>query len=601
MALENVITSLVLDVIDHDQTQGVVKAIALDSKTRYVKATIVQHGSDYPVDENATITLTILRPDNVGVQITGSVVDVDNADRTGTIKGVYAELTQAALAKSGTLRAQFKMNVGEQILRTEIFSIKNGIALDGETSEWAEQYEGYNLDELVQSVNTAVATVDGMEQDVTELKSGFDYLFEDEQLINAQYVAANNNTALVNNNDGTYTIGTTDFGSTTFGGLTTLTPGDYYLFGVPNGIAYLSTVGTSQSYANRVFENTSNVPKKIHIDTEQQLWVCFRSLSKPTSSYTISPSLYFHKPKVYDALRFMGVLESGTDLNNLLDSGIYFLSSDRSYINAPLTSGYLFVLATVNAIQQICIQYGSSLISVGAIYKRDGLKSGVTADWHRLGRLFNHNIAFFGDSIMWGRDGSASASTRTNWQIPVIVRNSLQVSTINYGVRGQGYLPTDESPACAYDNISAKNFDNFDTMVLCYGAYDGYHPLGSWNSDDETTIMGQFNKIINYIFAQKPTMRVIVFAPFNGANVGSYSDYWYGARNHQDGYVSRKVLSDTLKQACDYYWIPYIEQYDSPINAKNITTYLPDGVHPNENAYKQIGEWFAAKIGGLLS
>ena len=28
MALENVITTLVLDVIDHDQTQGVVKAIA---------------------------------------------------------------------------------------------------------------------------------------------------------------------------------------------------------------------------------------------------------------------------------------------------------------------------------------------------------------------------------------------------------------------------------------------------------------------------------------------------------------------------------------------------------------------------------------------
>lgn len=160
MALENVITTLVLDVIDHDQTQGVVKAIALDSKTRYVQATIVQHGLDYDVDPNAVVTLTILRPDNVGVQITGSVVDVDNADRTGTIKGVYAELTQAALAKSGTLRAQFKMTVGQQILRTEIFQVKNGIALDGETSEWADQYEGYNLDELVAKVDSAVEKVD---------------------------------------------------------------------------------------------------------------------------------------------------------------------------------------------------------------------------------------------------------------------------------------------------------------------------------------------------------------------------------------------------------------------------------------------------------
>ena len=171
MALENVITYLVLDVIDHDQTQGVVKAIALDSKTRYVQATIVQHGLDYDVDPNAVVTLTILRPDNVGVQITGSVVDVDNADRTGTIKGVYAELTQAALAKSGTLDAQFKVTSGEQILRTEIFSIKNGIALDGETSEWADQYEGYNLDELVQTVNAATANVTAMQGDISALQS----------------------------------------------------------------------------------------------------------------------------------------------------------------------------------------------------------------------------------------------------------------------------------------------------------------------------------------------------------------------------------------------------------------------------------------------
>lgn len=172
MALENVITSLVLDVIDHDQTQGVVKAIALDSKTRYVQATVVQHGIDYDVDPNAVVTLTILRPDNVGVQVTGSVVDVDNADRTGTIKGVYAELTQAALAKSGTLQAQFKMTVGEQILRTEIFQVKNGIALDGETSEWADQYQGYNLDEMAQIIEDLSSDVSEIQSDVSDLKEG---------------------------------------------------------------------------------------------------------------------------------------------------------------------------------------------------------------------------------------------------------------------------------------------------------------------------------------------------------------------------------------------------------------------------------------------
>ena len=39
-------------------------------------------------------------------------------------------------------------------------------------SEWAGEYQGYNLDELVQSVNSAVATVGEMESDVSDLKEG---------------------------------------------------------------------------------------------------------------------------------------------------------------------------------------------------------------------------------------------------------------------------------------------------------------------------------------------------------------------------------------------------------------------------------------------
>ena len=170
MALTNLVTSLVLDVYDHDTTPASVKAIALDKQTRYIKATLTYRGADYPVDENATVTLTILRPDNVGVQVTGSVVDVDNADRTGTIKGVSAELSQTALAVKGNLKAQFMVSVGDQILRTEIFTVKNGEALDADVSEWAGEYQGYNLDELVQSVNSAVATVGEMESDVSDLK-----------------------------------------------------------------------------------------------------------------------------------------------------------------------------------------------------------------------------------------------------------------------------------------------------------------------------------------------------------------------------------------------------------------------------------------------
>lgn len=176
MALTNLVTSLVLDVYDHDTIPTSVKAIALDKQTRFIKATLTYRGADYPVDENATVTLTVIRPDKTGVQVTGSVVDVDNADRTGTIKGVYAELTQAALAKSGNLRAQFKMTVGEQILRTEIFKINNGIALDEETSDWAGDLDGHNLDEMAQSIEDLSSDVSEIQDDVSDLKEGLNDL-----------------------------------------------------------------------------------------------------------------------------------------------------------------------------------------------------------------------------------------------------------------------------------------------------------------------------------------------------------------------------------------------------------------------------------------
>ena len=66
MSLTNIVKTLVLDVYDHDQTQATIKAIALDSKTRYVQATLTYMGADYPVSETATVTLTVLRPDKVG-------------------------------------------------------------------------------------------------------------------------------------------------------------------------------------------------------------------------------------------------------------------------------------------------------------------------------------------------------------------------------------------------------------------------------------------------------------------------------------------------------------------------------------------------------
>lgn len=215
-------------------------------------------------------------------------------------------------------------------------------------------------------------------------------------------------------------------------------------------------------------------------------------------------------------------------------------------------------------------------------------------------RVSELKVACFGDSVMWGRDGNGSRSTQTPYTIPKAIAKRLSCVCDNYGVRGQGFIHSDGTPN-AYDNISGVNLTAYTVMVMCYGVDDGYDTVGEWDSTDESTTMGQFNKIVNYVYTQNPNIRLIVFAPWPGRNVGSFPDYWYGdVTVASTGRTSRKILSDAMKRACDYYWIPYIEQYDSPINPLNINIALPDGVHPSNEFYKILGDWVAAKVSGLL-
>lgn len=151
MALQNVEANITLDLYDHDTTPTTIKAIQLDSETRYVAARLQNVGVQYDVDSGATVQLIVVRPDKVGVQITGTTFTYGDED--AQFLGPYAELTQVALAVNGKMRGQFKITSGTQILRTEIFAISNGEALDASTDEWAGEYDGHNLEEMATDIS----------------------------------------------------------------------------------------------------------------------------------------------------------------------------------------------------------------------------------------------------------------------------------------------------------------------------------------------------------------------------------------------------------------------------------------------------------------
>ena len=173
MALQNIEANITLDLYNHDTTPSTVKAIQLDSQTRYVAAMLQNMGAQYDVDSGATVQLIVIRPDKVGVQITGTTFTY--GDEGAQFLGPYAELTQVALAVNGKMRGQFKITSGNQILRTEIFAISNGEALDASTDEWADEYDGYNLEEMATSIETNTSDIASLEADVSQIKEDFTY------------------------------------------------------------------------------------------------------------------------------------------------------------------------------------------------------------------------------------------------------------------------------------------------------------------------------------------------------------------------------------------------------------------------------------------
>ena len=151
MALQNLITALVLDVYDHDTSAMGVKSISCDSGSRFVRAALTYRKVPYTVGTGATVTLTVVRSDQAAVSIPGRIVDEGR---------IEAELTDVATAVKGTLLGQFKIEDGTQVLRTEVFKINNGVALDIDSDTWADTYQGYDLSEFDRKLTTVSTEFD---------------------------------------------------------------------------------------------------------------------------------------------------------------------------------------------------------------------------------------------------------------------------------------------------------------------------------------------------------------------------------------------------------------------------------------------------------
>lgn len=161
------------------------------------------------------------------------------------------------------------------------------------------------------------------------------------------------NSAITYNGDGTYTVGTTDYGRTFFGtsdgSAIHLDAGIYNLFGVSEGFTFISTTANESS---AIAMNTTGGAMGVVIDTAGDYYVGFRVSSTPSESFIITPFLKKVTPKVDGVSERVSILEetyyvltpSGDTTNRALEiasilaehKAIYFTEGEYT-ISSKLT------------------------------------------------------------------------------------------------------------------------------------------------------------------------------------------------------------------------------------------------------------------------
>lgn len=533
MALQNVEANITLDLYNHDTTPATVKAIQLDSQTRYVAARLQNVGVQYDVDSGATVQLIVVRPDKVGVQITGTTFTY--GDESSEYIGPYAELTQVALAVNGKMRGQFKITSGTQILRTEIFTISNGVALDASTDEWADEYDGYNLEEMadaIDSMRTATASDVG-------------------KALKAKTVVGGQVTEW-------------EFGEIVDDIFTETATGN--LFNKDDAI----TGSYINQYTGEIVEYSGVFHEFIEFEAGTYTFLAQQGVFGG-NAYVVP---------IFDENRNMVSYTEGahTEIDNATSIVTVTLSSQ-----AASTAKYFSINGTTDILNTLMVvkgtQYPTEYIPYGTYKTIDGLqisKSQIIDLDDETNPLKGKIISLNGDSI------AAGAGYQGGYGKIIAEENGMTYENVAVGGGTMAYVGSNVH--CISRTISNMRADA-DYVILDGGGNDADSgvPLGALTTGytatlDDTTFAGAFEQMLKSAIARFPNKKI--------GYVFIHKCAYLFSSSVKDSYY------DIAKAACEKWGIPYCDLNTQipPLNyidaLKTAYTSNGDGYHPNEQGYK---------------
>ena len=211
-----------------------------------------------------------------------------------------------------------------------------------------------------------------------------------------------------------------------------------------------------------------------------------------------------------------------------------------------------------------------------------------------------------GDSITRGMYGfisgdGAGVDPETCWANLAAQYNGWTLT--NKGVSGSGYLAQGgtDPETNAREQVDATDFSGAELVTLAYGVNDYFQNFGVGTMEDDVSTGGTFISNMRYciekILTDNPTVKIVVISPIN-TNRGSADTNWGIGKANSAG-ATLEDFCNAEKAVCEYYGIEFVDMlHSSVVNRQNITTALPDGVHPSRAIHKQMARELSRKIMG---
>lgn len=288
----------------------------------------------------------------------------------------------------------------------------------------------------------------------------------------------------------------------------------------------------------------------------------------------------------YNAFTVPATLGNGTNLNTLLSEGYYFIVAGAT--NVPPTFTGSFFLDVKRTSANFAIQTAYELnnperkmirqvttTTPSGVYKWVNTSQSPQAD---------RNWIAMGDSI-----------TGTAFRYFYRTRDLLQVNGTNAGIGGTTMASRNDPSYATYEpdsfvkKTASLNFSTQHILTVFFGTndYSSNVPLGDINSTDITTFNGAMNVGLENIYSTNKTIDILFITPL-----------W------RNGAETPNAIGLTLRDYClaiiafcERNNLSYYDAYrKSGINALNHTTFLSDGLHPNEIGGDKLGSCIASAV-----